>query len=173
MAKKFPNVDGQSKYHKTQYDMSFREEWTRTLLSDIEDLLLNGYQEKTITIFLCDELGFKLTNARNITRKAESLLYQKGADRKKLMLSKNIVRLEHLYNQCVQQGDITNALKTIELLNKTCGIYTNQIEITNHQFQFNLTTDGDTNALPLIEENTEIVEEVEIIEENNVIDESN
>lgn len=165
MAKKFPNVDGQSKYHKTQYDMSFREEWTRTLLSDIEDLLLNGYQEKTITIFLCDELGFKLTNARNITRKAESLLYQKGADRKKLMLSKNIVRLEHLYNQCVQQGDITNALKTIDLLNKTCDVYKNNISIEQTAFTFQLGT-NETIALP----ETVEVQEAEIIEENEVVD---
>lgn len=165
MAKKFPNVDGQSKYHKTQYDMSIREEWTRTLLSDIEDLLLNGYQEKTITIFLCDELGFKLTNARNITRKAESLLYQKGADRKKLMLSKNIVRLEHLYNQCVQQGDITNALKTIDLLNKTCDVYKNNISIEQTAFTFQLGT-NETIALP----ETVEVQEAEIIEENEVVD---
>lgn len=164
----FDNIEGKSKFSKTQYDLSFREQWTKDLVEHIKVLHLNGYAHNTIVSALVNELGFLRSNARNLSVKVDNTIHCKGNERKKTMQQRNIIRLEHIYAICLQQGDITNALKTIDLLNKTCDVYKNNINIEQTAFTFQLGT-NETVALPESVEPELIA--TEIIEENNDVDE--
>lgn len=137
-----------SKYTKTQFDMGLKEDFTKDLMDLIEIHILNGYVRGTICDALCAELGFTCANARTIYTKTESKIYKKGADRKKTMLAKNIVRLEHLYNVSVKNGKIQDAIKAIDILNKMCDLYTNNIEVQTTNFLFKLGENTDQPVLP-------------------------
>ena len=134
----FEEIQGESKYKKTQYDMSFKEDWTKDLVECIERMILNGLSRKTITNALCSELSFTATNARNLADKVHCKIYKSGVSRKSMMLEKNIIRLEHIYQESMKNGNIQNALKAIAELNKMCGAYVNQIEVQNTSFVYQL-----------------------------------
>lgn len=166
----FIDIKGESQYTKTQFDFSFREEWTRNVASVIEDLITNGYARKTIIKSLMLELNFKLVNAQALYTKVEGKLFKSGLELKKVMLAKNIIRLEKLYREAVDEKNVSNCLKVIELLNKTCDLYKNNIEISQNNFVYQL---GLTPTVPehLLEtennnENIDYVEYTEV-EENN------
>lgn len=162
MATYFDEVVGKSKYTKTQYDMSLKEEWTKDLIVLIEKLILSGYARPTILTALCSELKFTNANARTLYKKIENKMYKNGADRKNMLEAKNIIRLEHLYNISVQNGNIQNALKAIDLLNKMAGLYTSNIEVQQTAFTFQLGNNGEA---PQLLESTNITP-IEIIENN-------
>lgn len=173
MATYFDELEGtSSKFTKTKFDLSFREDWTKDLLLIVERLILNGYNRGTIMNALIQELGISSPNARHLYTKVESKMYKTGADKKNSMLSKNIIRLEHIYNQSMQNGNINNAIKAIDCLNKLCGLYVNNIEVQQTSFTFQLGNNEPT-QLPESIEITQI-EPIEVIdnnEENDVVDE--
>ena len=41
----------------------------------------------------------------------------------------NIQRLDNLYRECAADGDVKNALKAIDLQNKTIGVYEEKVEL--------------------------------------------
>lgn len=163
----FTEIKGYSTYTKTQFDYQLKEDWTKDVVDVIEELILNGLSRHTIIDSLVEELKFTVVNARTLYNKVESKVYKKGADKKKLMLSKNIMRLEHIYNKSMRENNIANALKAIETLNKMCNIYTNQIELNQNNFVFRL---GDTAQPQQLPESIEItpIEVVENNEENTI-----
>lgn len=162
----FAEIEGDSQYTGTQFDMSLKEEWTKTIFDCIEKLLLNGYSRSCIASALSNEKNFKMNNARTLVDKVNAKMYKKGADRKKMMMAKNIIRLEHIYDVSMQSGNIANALKTIDLLNKLCNLYENQLEIKQTSFTFQL---GENNQQQELPEHIEITP-IEIIEENENVD---
>lgn len=170
MATYFDEVVGKSKYSKTQYDMSLKEEWTKDLIVLIEKLILSGYARPTILTALCSELKFTNANARTLYKKIENKMYKNGADRKNTMLAKNIIRLEHIYNESMKNDNINNAIKAIDCLNKLCGLYTNNVELTQTNFTFQLGSGDNTQQLP---QNISVITPIEVIEnneENEVVD---
>ena len=169
MAVYFANIEGESQYTKTKFDMSLRETWTKDLMEIIEKHILNGLERGTIVTALCNELGFTCANARTLHHKVESKIYKNGASKKNTMLAKNIIRLEHIYNESMKNGNIQNALKTIDLLNKVCNLYTNNIEVQQTAFTFQLGT-NETVVLPESISLTPI-EVIENNEENELINE--
>lgn len=162
----FEEIQGESKFKKTQYDMSFREDWTKDLVECIERMILNGLARKTIINALCAELSFTATNARNLADKVHCKIYKSGVSRKSMMLEKNIIRLEHIYQESMKNGNIPNALKTIDLLNKVCNLYTNNIEVQQTAFTFHLGENTEQQQLP---ETIDVpIEVIENNEENNI-----
>lgn len=165
----FESLQGRSsKYTKTQFDMGLKEDFTKDLMDLIEIHILNGYVRGTICDALCAELGFTCANARIIYTKTESKIYKKGADRKKTMLAKNIVRLEHLYNVSVKNGKIQDAIKAIDILNKMCDLYTNNIEVQQTAFTFQLGNNEPTQLPESI--SLTPIEVIENNEDNNDVD---
>lgn len=154
-----------SKYTKTQFDMSYKEEWTLDLIDILETLYLNGYQRSSIKKFLGDELKFTIRNANMLLSHVESQMYKNGTKLKNNMLEQNLLRLQHIYNSAMKQENYNLALKTIDLLNKTANVYTNNINVEQTAFTFQLGT-NETVALP----ETIEIQEAEIIEENEVVD---
>lgn len=169
----FAQIKGVSQYTKTQFDFSFREQWTLDVASVIEDLITNGYSRGTIIKLLCKELSFKQANATTLYNKVESKLYKSGLELKKVMLAKNIVRLEKLYREAVNERNTANCLKVIELLNKTCDLYKNNIEVTQNNFTYQL---GFSTTVPdsiLIESDENTTEDIEYIEVDTVEESEN
>lgn len=165
----FVSLQGlESKYSKTQFDMSMKEDFTRNLVDLIEHCILNGLARQTIIEALCKELNFKYPNAKILYQKVESKIYKKGTEKKNTMLSKNIIRLEFIYNESMRNGNIQNALKAIDLLNKTCNLYTNNIEVQQTAFTFQL----GNNEQPQLPEHIEItpIEVIENNESNELVD---
>ena len=117
---------------------------------------------------LCKVISENLSDTIAIVTfdKVNAKMYKKGADRKKMMMAKNIIRLEHIYDVSMQSGNIANALKTIDLLNRLCNLYENQLEIKQTSFTFQL---GDKNQQQELPEHIEITP-IEIIEENENVD---
>lgn len=171
MATYFDELEGtSSKFTKTKFDLSYREDWTKDLMQIIERLIINGYNRGTIMNALIAELGISSPNARHLFTKVESKIYKNGIERKNSMLSKNIIRLEHIYNTSIQNGNIQNAIKAIDCLNKLCGLYVNNVEIQQTSFTFQLGNNEPT-QLPESIEITQI-EPIEVIdnnEENEVV----
>lgn len=169
MAVYFANIEGESQFTKTKFDMSLRETWTKDLMEVIEKHILNGLERGTIVTALCNELGFNCANARTLHHKVESKIYKNGTTKKTMMLSKNIIRLEHIYNESMKNGNIQNALKAIDLLNKTCNIYTNNIEVQQTAFTFQLGNNEPTQLPESI--SLTPIEVIENNEENEIMNE--
>lgn len=166
----FSEIKGVSQYTKLQWDYSFREEWTRNVASIIEDLIASGYARKTIIKALVDELKLSFSNAQSLYQKVENKLHKSGLELKKVMMAKNVIRLEALYRKSVSENNIANALKVIDLLNKTCDIYKNNVEVSQTNFTFQLgfnPTVPENKLLEEKEDNTEDVEYIEVVEEEN------
>ena len=152
----------ESQYSKTQFDMSMKEDFTRDLADLIEHCILGGLARQTIVEALCKELNFKYPNAKILYQKVESKIYKKGTEKKNTMLSKNILRLEFIYNESMKNGNIQNALKAIDLLNKVCNLYSNNIEVTQTAFTFQLGNNEPTQLPESIE-----ITPIEVVNENN------
>lgn len=151
-----------SKY-KLGYDMKYQEEATKLLMEKVQELHLQGYASSTIAHALVYEMGFKLKYAYPFVAVSVKQMQEDVKDREKTMKFKNLARLEHIYAICLQTGDIPNAIKAVTELNKMCNLYTNNIELTQHNFQFNLGS-----------ETTTVIEQLpEIIDTNLPINESN
>ena len=60
----------------------------------------------------------------------------------------NVKRLEELYVDCVDVSDVKNALRAIDLINKTASVYTQKIDLsgdTQLQFTFDFAKEKDDN----------------------------
>ena len=171
----FSSIKGVSQYTKLQWDYQLKEEWTRNVISIIEDLIVNGYARRTIVNAIVQELNMQYNNASSLYQKVENKLHKSGLELKKVMMSKNVIRLEQLYRKAIAENNTVNALKVIDLLNKTCDVYKPQVEVQANNFTFQLGFTPNTTPEKLIE-NTEDVEYIEVNEnvvnmENNEINE--
>ena len=70
---------------------------------------------------------------------SESLSYMSSGDYKEDMKNINIARLDQLYSEAIAEGDRKNALKAIDIQQKSIGAYEQKVNITSDEpivFQF-------------------------------------
>lgn len=132
----FENLE-RSKY-SGGYDPQFKEDATVMLMDAIEDAFLSGYKQSSIVKYLSDDLGIKSIPGKTITGKVWKNIMSKNRKREEGMKEKNIQRLEFLYAESVQSGDIKNAISAVDKLNQLCQLYKEKVEITKNEFEFKL-----------------------------------
>lgn len=97
---------------------------------DVLRLLQMGEHCEDITVALMDKYGYTQRSAEDIIKKANADMaakYEKYANK---VANQNIKRLNNIIEEAYDDNDLKTALSAIDTLNKTCGVYTQKLEVS-------------------------------------------
>lgn len=88
------------------------------------------------------EWGISRTAMTNLITEAYDIMKIGDAEYMEELRQINLKRLEELYADCLAVDDKASALKAMELINKTAGLYTTKVELGgNTRFQYTFAND--------------------------------
>lgn len=102
-------------------------------INDAMHLAQQGLLYRDICAKIADKYGYKANSSyiEQLVAKANKLVKEKIQQYSEDIASRNIGRLEMMIQQCLDNNDISQARKCIDILNKTANLYNNKIEINN------------------------------------------
>lgn len=122
-------------------DIIHLDEKARLIL--IASAITKGKRKCDIIEEYCKEWGVGEKFVEFIYKQAFDII--KDPERRENIRDLNLARLEDIYREAREKKDNALALKTINLINKTCNVYTQQIELTSgdgsFEFDFKLKED--------------------------------
>lgn len=92
--------------------------------------------------WLQDTFDYSYDSANNIIIQARAALSERLDKWKDKVAEANISRLNIIIDEAYQDGDRANLLKAIDLLNKTCSVYNQNINIQSEQPIFQIRFDN-------------------------------
>lgn len=112
----------------------YLDEKSKLLL--IASALTRGERRQEILDKYCKEWDLGEYTVACLYKQAFDLI--RDPDRRENIRDLNLARLEQIYQESKEAKDNETALKAINLINKTCNVYTQQIEVSStDSFEFN------------------------------------
>lgn len=115
-------------------------------LSIISKMILAGIKKAEIVEFIIEQWGAPRDSAYTMYRQTYGYIYQQSELNKEDIRKLNLARLEEIFDNIGDtKGEVKTKLKTIDLMNKTANIYTQDVQISNgdDSFTFDLNLDTD------------------------------
>lgn len=120
------------------WDRKLKDPDTLMLIDFIQTLLIDGYRNSYIKKQLVIEVGFNVPAADLIIAKAWQLL--RKVDDTEAVRTKNIRRLERIYELAIAEDNLKAATSAVAELNKLMGLNKQTVEITTNEYQLNFDT---------------------------------
>lgn len=127
-----------AKKYKGCWDHRLKDPDTLMLIEFIQTLLIDGYRNTYIKKQLVIEVGFTVPAADLIIAKAWQLL--RKVDDTDAVRTKNIRRLERIYELAIAEDNLKAATSAVAELNKLMGLNKQTVEITTNEYQLNFDT---------------------------------
>lgn len=108
----------------------------------VEDRLIDGYRNNTISGWLSD-FGVPASVADKFVSSCYKRMISGCHDIIGDTLNNSIRRLNKVYRDSMTVGDRQNAIKAIQELNKLAGLYTQKVEITADVFKMDFADDAE------------------------------
>lgn len=124
--------------HKGGWDHKLKDPDTLLLIEFIQTLLIDGYRNTYIKKQLVIEVGLTVPAADLIIAKAWQLL--RKVDDTDAVRTKNIRRLERIYELAIAEDNLKAATSAVAELNKLMGLNKQTVEITTNEYQLNFDT---------------------------------
>lgn len=123
-----------AKKYKGQWDHRLKDQDTLLLIDYIQTLLIDGYKNSYIKKQLVLEVGFTVPAADLIIAKAWQLL--RKTDDADAVRTKNIHRLERIYELAISEDNLKAATSAVAELNKLMGLNKQTIKVESEEFNF-------------------------------------
>jgi hypothetical protein len=123
-----------AKKYKGQWDHKLKDQDTLLLMDYIQTLLIDGYKNSYIKKQLVLEVGFTVPAADLIIAKAWQLL--RKTDDADAVRTKNIRRLERIYELAISEDNLKAATSAVAELNKLMGLNKTTVKVESEEFQF-------------------------------------
>jgi len=123
-----------AKKYKGQWDHRLKDQDTLLLIDYIQTLLIDGYKNSYIKKQLVLEVGFTVPAADLIIAKAWQLL--RKTDDTEAVKTKNIHRLERIYELAIAEDNLKAATSAVAELNKLMGLNKQTIKVESEEFNF-------------------------------------
>lgn len=109
----------------------------------IIDMIICGAGKNECISYIMDNWNYSAISARTFYRQCFVMIYTMANKTKDDIKDLSLARLEGIYDEIEEGGQIKDRLKTIDLINKTAGVYedTRKIEISNaedEEFRFEI-----------------------------------
>ena len=111
-------------------------------LNRVIDMFVSGKGRPSIKKFLMEEWEMSISTANSVIEEALIYLQDGVTTSKESIKVLNYNRLENIMEEC---GSVKEKLKTIDLINKTYGVYENNVNINagDSTFKFDIGIDVD------------------------------
>ena len=123
-----------AKKRKGCWDHRLKDQDTLLLMDYIQTLLVDGYKNSYIKKQLVLEVGFTVPAADLIIAKAWQLL--RKTDDADAVRTKNIRRLERIYELAISEDNLKAATSAVAELNKLMGLNKQTIKVESEEFNF-------------------------------------
>lgn len=110
--------------------------------------LSHGWNSNRICKTHMAEWCMSRNQCMDLIRQAIAVMAEEDSDYIDNLKIINVKRLEELYVDCIDVSDVKNALRAIDLINKTASVYTQKIDLsgdTQLQFTFDFAKEKDDN----------------------------
>lgn len=141
--KNFMKMSNQNKQNQNQQNQDTSQEQPKkkirsrarkaAAINDAMHLAQQGLLYRDICAKIAEKYDYKANSSyiEQLVAKANKLVKEKIQQYSEDIASRNIGRLEMMIQQCLDNNDISQARKCIDILNKTANLYNNKIEINN------------------------------------------
>lgn len=123
-----------AKKYKGGWDNKLKDPDTLLLIEFIQTLLIDGYRNTYIKKQLVIEVGLSVPAADLIIAKAWQLL--RKVDDTEAVRTKNIRRLERIYELAIAEDNLKAATSAVAELNKLMGLNKTTVKVESEEFQF-------------------------------------
>lgn len=120
--------------YKGGWDHKLKDSDTLLLIEFIQTLLIDGYRNTYIKKQLVIEVGLSVPAADLIIAKAWQLL--RKVDDTDAVRTKNIRRLERIYELAIAEDNLKAATSAVAELNKLMGLNKQTIKVESEEFNF-------------------------------------
>lgn len=112
----------------------------------IAKLICAGYKKTEIIDYIETEWEAPRNSAYTMFHQAYAYIYQQCELGKEDLRKLNLSRLEEIFDNLTDnKGGVKDKLKTIDLINKTANLYTQDVQISNGEDSFTFDLNLDTN----------------------------
>lgn len=106
-----------------------RKEQRWEVLKKVISRRIMGQSDEEIRYWLQDWYDYSYDTTNNLIHEAKACMAEKLERYKDKVAEINLSRANTIIEDAYEQGDLNTALKGIDILNKMCGVYTNNINI--------------------------------------------